>query len=212
MNITRVFLGGWLLASLGPLGLSADPANTSESDADRDVWTQIEESVDRYNAGDFQGSLEAADSALQTLRLQEAIAYNNVCSARMRLGLYEQAIDACRKALDISPAFERAQNNLGWIFETQAATAPTVGVYLDLGTFRYRQGALDESIAASEAALELDPDSAIAHNNLCAAYAKSERWEEAVRECEKALELDPDYPRASNNLAWASTREPLTDD
>ncbi|MHB1354443.1 MAG: tetratricopeptide repeat protein [Anaerolineae bacterium] len=71
----------------------------------------INESVTFYNAGDFQMSLLAAQKAVDA-NPNSAIAYNNICAACNRLGLWDQAIDACRTALALDPELELAMNNL----------------------------------------------------------------------------------------------------
>jgi tetratricopeptide (TPR) repeat protein len=151
--------------------------------------------------------LQAAESALELLDSNTAVAYNNICSAQMRLGAYEQAETACNKALLLAPGYMRAWNNLASVYEKVSEQSPTVGAYLDLSLVRYWQGKLDESVKAAQKVLEIDPNNAIAHNNLCAAFARGEKWAEAVQECEKALTIDPDYERAKNNLKWARSRE-----
>ena len=43
-----------------------------------------------------------------------APAYNNMCSAYNKLGEWDLAIEACRKALQITPDYPRARANLRW--------------------------------------------------------------------------------------------------
>jgi len=165
--------------------------------------SSLQRSVEYYDAGDFERSLQAAENALGRLDQQSAVAYNNICSARMKLGAYEQAALACNKSLELVPGYERAQNNLAWVYERMVEQTPTVGAYLNLSVVRYWQDQLGESVAAAQQALELDPQNAIAHNNICAAFAKGGEWKQAIRECKKALKIDPDHELAKNNLEWA---------
>jgi tetratricopeptide (TPR) repeat protein len=167
----------------------------------------LTKSVDYYHAGDFEKSLLAAQNALDLVDRNAALAYNNICSAQMRLGAYELAETACNKALMLDPGFERAWNNLAWVYERVSEETPTAGAFLDLSLARYWQGELDQSVSAAQRALELDPNNAIAHNNICAAFAKGGKLDQAIQECEIALMIDPDYERAKHNLEWAHTRE-----
>jgi Tfp pilus assembly protein PilF len=66
------------------------------------------------------------------------------------------------------------------------ATAP-----LNAGVTAAGQERWDEAIQYWKKALELDPGSAAAHNNLAVAYEKKGASEEAGREYEAALRLDP---------------------
>jgi tetratricopeptide (TPR) repeat protein len=197
----RLLAGIALLASCLPC-LAQNPGPIAPETT---AATHLTDSVSFYEAEEFDSSLLSAREALRMLNRTTAIAYNNICTAQIGLEQYDQAIEACLKALERSPKFTRARNNLEWIYEIQAEESPTAGVYLNLGEVRYWQGALDESIAASKRALELDPENAIAYNNLCAAHAAGGKWSEAVGECEKALEIDPEYELATSNLTWAQT-------
>jgi Tfp pilus assembly protein PilF len=66
------------------------------------------------------------------------------------------------------------------------ATAP-----LNAGVAAAGQERWDEAIQYWKKALEQDPNSAPAHNNLAVAYEKRGALEEAGREYEAALRLDP---------------------
>ena len=59
------------------------------------------------------------------------------------------------------------------------------------------QGRLDDSIAAANKALELDPTFAVAHNNLALAYFEKGAYKEAVEHCDKALangfDVEPEF-------------------
>jgi lipoprotein NlpI len=46
------------------------------------------------------------------IRPDYAEAYNNICSAYIKLEEYEKAIEACNHALKIKPDYELAKNNL----------------------------------------------------------------------------------------------------
>jgi Tfp pilus assembly protein PilF len=59
------------------------------------------------------------------------------------------------------------------------------------GVLASEDGRWDEAVASWTKALEADPSSVAAHNNLAVAYEKSGRFAEARREYEAALKLDP---------------------
>jgi tetratricopeptide (TPR) repeat protein len=196
MKTARAALSSLVVCLACTLSLS-DAAEPASFDS------HLQDSVDFYESGDFERSVQAAEEALKFLDGQSAVAYNNICIARMKLEEYEQAAAACNKALRLAPGYQRAWNNLGWVYEKVVERTPTAGAYLNLSVVRYWQGRLDQSVAASRQALELEPNNAIAHNNICAALAKDGKWKRAIRECETALTIDPEYERAKNNLQWA---------
>ena len=82
---------------------------------------------------------------------------------------------------------------------------PTAGAYINLGLAHYRAGRFLDSIDASYQALEIEPDSAVALNNLCSAFNGLEDWEKGIEACTRALELDPGSALARNNLRWAQS-------
>jgi tetratricopeptide (TPR) repeat protein len=62
---------------------------------------------------------------------------------------------------------------------------------------------LQEAVLKYKAALDLDPNSILAHNNLGFVLNKLGRLEEAIAEYHQALQIDPKYAIAHNNLGIA---------
>jgi tetratricopeptide (TPR) repeat protein len=63
------------------------------------------------------------------------------------------------------------------------------------------RGWLDEAIREFRKAIELDPDSAHAHDNLATVYAEKKQYAQALEEYLTALKLEPDSATAHYNLA-----------
>jgi len=63
---------------------------------------------------------------------------------------------------------------------------------LQFGILAAQHDLWDEAIFRWKKAVELEPDSSSAHNNLAVAYEKKGLWEEAKKEYESALQLNPD--------------------
>src|SRR5271170_2457472 len=63
------------------------------------------------------------------------------------------------------------------------------------------RGWLDEAIREFKRAIDLDPDSAHAHDNLATVYSEKKLYREALREYLTALELEPESATAHYNLA-----------
>src|SRR3954463_1024258 len=63
------------------------------------------------------------------------------------------------------------------------------------------RGWLDESIREFKKAIELDPDSAHAPDNLATVFAEKGLFREALREYMLAIDLEPQSPTAHYNLA-----------
>jgi Flp pilus assembly protein TadD len=63
------------------------------------------------------------------------------------------------------------------------------------------RGWLDEAVKEFKKAIELDPDSAHAHDNLATVYAEKKLFREALGEYQIAIQLEPDSATAHYNLA-----------
>jgi len=70
------------------------------------------------------------------------------------------------------------------------------------------RGWLDEAVKEFKKAIELDPSSAHAHDNLATVYSEKKALAQALEEYLTALRLEPDSPTAHYNLAasWPPMR------
>jgi len=72
--------------------------------------------------------------------------------------------------------------------------------YINLSLQHYKDREWQKSIEAGNRALSLNPNTLMAHNNICAAYVQLDNFDEAILACNKALALRPDFTRARGNL------------
>lgn len=79
----------------------------------KDVNKLIEIGLNYYHRKMFEKCIDIHLKAL-ALDSNNAIIYNNICSAYIELQQYDTAIEYCKKALKLDPGFTRAQNNLKW--------------------------------------------------------------------------------------------------
>jgi len=80
---------------------------------------------------------------------------------------------------------------------------------IKLGVKAFKKGDFEKTIRVTRSALNtsLSPKkAAIAHSNLCAAYAKLEMLDKAQQACAAALELRPGYEAAETNKASLTIR------
>ena len=143
--------------------------------------------------------MRAANEALK-LDPESAVAYNNICCAHIELGAHDQAILACNKALEIAPGFQRAWANLEWAYEEALKQTPTLSAYVNLSVARYWLGKLDKSMEASERVLQLDPNNALAYNNICSVPIVS-RTEIARDSCRPNGAID-EWNRPDRVIGW----------
>jgi len=107
-------------------------------------------------------------------------------TALYQQGLYQQALEEFRKAVEADPDEALVRTNLGL----------TLAV---LGDFAGAKREFDE-------ALRLDPEDMYAHANMGALHAQLGRDAKAVEHYEKAVSLDPGQLQAHNDLADALRR------
>ena len=111
------------------------------------------------------------------------VAYTVVGNALIEEGKLPEAIEECRKALEISPEYPEAHNTLGNILA--------------------KQEKYDEAIADYRAAVRADPNYPDAHNGLSSALLKKGAFVEAEAEAREALRLTPMHLPALFSLATA---------
>lgn len=80
-----------------------------------------------------------------------------------------------------------------------ARTAPGASA-LQLSFEHYRAGRYQDAATAARAALQADPNSADAYNNLAVSYLGLKMYDDAVQAAQEAIRLRPDYQLATNNL------------
>jgi Flp pilus assembly protein TadD len=177
----------------------------------------LDTSLQRYRAGDFQGSIDAARNAI-ALKPGYPEAYNNIAAANASLRRWDEAIEAAREALRLRPDFPLARNNLRSAeAEKQktlqdpakpsrapapASTPSGADALVNQSLQHTQAGRFEECISTATQAAKLDPTSAQAFNNLGYCSGRLQRWDEAIRNTQEAIRLAPDFQVARNNLAW----------
>ena len=131
-----------------------------------------------------------------------------------RSGKIFDAVNANKKAVELSPKDAEAHSNLGNALKelgrlNEAEASCTQAIVLDpylveahnnLGNVLQEQGKLDKAEVSYAQAIALKPDYANAHNNLGSTLQELGRLSEAEASCVKAIALKPDYADAHNNL------------
>lgn len=158
-----------------------------------------------------------------------AHAHLNLGEALMRRNRLDEARKATLEAARLSPTFPDPHVNLGLIYWRRGDTESAVRHFLqavelarrkgnrfvssralaNLGVLFSDAGRLEEAIAASRQALEIDPQLAGAYNNLGYTLLAQGQVEEAMKNLRTALDLEPtlDVAHANLGLAYAMKRE-----
>ncbi len=87
------------------------------------------------------------------------------------------------------------------------AVAVTPETLLNASLGFYQAGDYPRSLEMARKAIALRPGYAEAYNNVAAAAASMQKWDEAIEAAKEALRLKPDFSLARNNLAWAESEK-----
>jgi Flp pilus assembly protein TadD len=132
----------------------------------------------------------------------------------------KQLATVCREALRLEPDNTYAANYLKLYMSD--STAYTNGGkinppanpataeennYIAQSLQFFNQGQFQKCIDMCRKVIELDPNSAIAYNNICAAANNLKHWDEAIEAGRMALKLQPDFALAKNNLSFALSQK-----
>jgi len=81
-----------------------------------------------------------------------------------------------------------------------AKASPNEANFITLSLQYYNNAMYKECIAAAKKAIEYNPNSYPAYNNMCCSYNRLGMWDEAIVAGKKALEIAPGDQLATNNL------------
>jgi tetratricopeptide (TPR) repeat protein len=136
-------------------------------------------------------TLEIKDDALAKDKLKVGIA---------SLAVSPKAMDELRRAYDAKGDVEKARRHLQRAIEI----SPNFDEALNnLGTYYYRDGKFDTAASLFQRALNANPNSFVAQVNLAGALISSGNYERALVENVKALEMRPDDSLAESQMGQA---------
>ncbi len=151
-------------------------------------------------------------------RTAEAIAQLKIATVLNpeRLFQRDELISAYMLAGDVNAAHQAAQQTQAIEPDDPVASQmlahpnmPTAAVWINRSLSEYQRGQYEQAIDSAQHALQLDPNSAEAWNNIAAGNAGLHRWADAIAAAEKAIALKPDLQLARNNLAWSLSQKRL---
>lgn len=150
------------------------------------------------------------------LNPQDGFSFICLCYAYYDNHQYQEAVDACNKALNLPhnkghewkvwQYISMAYSALGQIDSAISFQKKVVGLlpndsnaFTTLSRLYVENKQYDEAITAAKRAIELKSDNAVAYNNLGAAYGRKKQYSEAIKALQKAIEIDP---KMSNAYDW----------
>lgn len=147
-----------------------------------------------------QGRVEEAQAQLQT-----AIALNGrrpmnrglLLQAYMQAGNTTRAKEFAEQTLQLLPGDPQA---LAVMQHASMSTGPSRDGYINASLASYRAGRYEQALEQARRALEIDPRSAAAWNNVGASYGAMRQWDKAMDAEQQALKYDSGLVVAQNNL------------
>jgi tetratricopeptide (TPR) repeat protein len=144
---------------------------------------------DYWRTGDAASAIETLRAAL---RVGPPAGTAGAAGAEIQLGTYLTDVGQASEALDLL---------------RQAASAdPTLDALNALGIALARANHTAEALATFERCLVIDPDNAMAHENIGAIYLDAGRLDAARAEFERALRTNPDAAQGVAGLAMVAFR------
>ena len=178
--------------------LMADPFNGAAHNRLSRAYWAMGKTEDALNCLTRALELEPddRDTVLECIRVFRALGKEGYCEevldAYVKRNPYDTAIRS--EVIPISrpalPAPAAPTGNIGEFFRQQ-------------GEAQYQRGNVAHAIACFEMAIENDPESAEAHNNLGVVYMENEKLAEALEHFYKALEINDQDPEILGNSARA---------
>jgi tetratricopeptide (TPR) repeat protein len=156
-----------------------------------DAYSFLRAGMANERTGNYPAAVKSYDRGL-TVEPENVELLNARGFALFQQGKSAEAVVSLEQALKVDPNHWKAHNNIALAYidigEPELAEAhyreslavkPQPAIYNDLGFVLERQGLPGEASDAYRKALELDPDSVVAHYNLASALTRSGELEEA---------------------------------
>lgn len=193
--------------------------------------------LERGNAYAFSNNIENAIKDFKKAILLDpklAIAYNNLGSAKLDLGIMENnneyfkdSIKEFDKAIELNQNYSKAFTNRGsalyklkkyeqaiedfnnsiYLDQKNAMAYYNRGIsYFDLGKSKSEKKYFEKALADFDQSIEIDPQKAKFFNNRGVIKNQLLRYEEAIEDFDKAIEIDPTYPFQYSNRGFAKAK------
>jgi tetratricopeptide (TPR) repeat protein len=147
-----------------------------------------------YQSGRVDDAIKQLKAAVE-LNPPRLAAHDALAAAYLVIGDVASAHAAAEETLRLAPTDASAAAILAHPVTQDA------DYWINASLYQYRSGNYEACIAAANQALKMKPDSALAYNNLGAAYAGLKQWDMAIESERAALRIDPGFTLSKNNLA-----------
>jgi len=147
-----------------------------------------------YQSGKIPAAIEQLQTAV-ALNPSHLPARELLAQAYVAAGNQAAARSVAAETLRYDPSDSNAKKLLAGPVNRDA------DYWIDASLYQYRSGDFRGCIDSARQALKLNPNSALAYNNIGAAYAALKQYDVAIENERRALRVEPDLQVAKNNLA-----------
>lgn len=167
-----------------------------------------------YFYANFLKNTKRYAEAAQNYKYAINVAPNYIYSYRGLMFIYNEINDyeALQSVIDKVKEFYPGDKKAEFYQKKLDKTDISINDLLKQSMFYYKLSDYGKVISLSREILEKDIDNISAYNNMCAAYNKLEKFDEAIEAGEKALKIRPNSTLASNNLGIAKKRKLLSEE
>jgi tetratricopeptide (TPR) repeat protein len=222
--VMKLFLGAGILMFVGLSFLSLRQIRIWESGIS--LWSYVVEKEPEKDSiaytnlgsayqkkGELDKAIENYDKAI-SLNPKDYLAYNNRGAILGKVGQFDEAIESYNKAILSNPGDYKAYFNRGLTYDQMGRIYDSIQdfqralalnmrdpraiawAYNNLGILYGKAGMDDESLAAFNNSIAIEPNNLATYYNRGIAYAFMGRYKEAIEDFSKVILLDRNYARA----------------
>ncbi|MBW2107895.1 MAG: tetratricopeptide repeat protein [Deltaproteobacteria bacterium] len=176
----------------------AELAQIAGLEAPSEEQVSLEKGIALLEGGDYQEALSVFERMLQ--EGESAEVYYNIGYIKTSQGLYQEGIEAFRRATQLDRLFARAYEAMGRAYKelgkpdkAEECLHQAAQIYMSSEKDEHAEEILNEI-------LELQPDTVNVYNSLGVLYRKRGDLATALQHYQKALKIHPDAPHIFYNI------------
>ncbi len=183
------------------------------------AWSnQVLRGMEAYYKGEYSKAISCFKKETE-LNPQGGDYFKWLGAAYYKNGQYQEAVDACKKSLNLPLA--KDSGYMSWDFLSEAydklgqmdlaissrkkaieLTPDNSDGFVKLSGLYHKNKQYDEEITAAKRAIELKSDNDVAYNNLGSAYGMKKQYDEAIKALKKAIEINPKISEAYDWMGY----------
>lgn len=201
--------------------LKTQEAEEKAREAERKVKEAEKKARQNRGSTNTSGNTKQTANTRSTVDNREALRYNDMALKHIQEGNLPQALEACKKAIEIYPEFAAAHTNLGVAYYQQQNNAKAIDAWQkalslepnnadtlqNLAVIYASEGKVAEAEMLLSKAVAIAPNRDEVHYVLAVVYKAQGRATQAIAALHKALALNPNHVEARKALQELAGRQ-----